>query len=309
MTPFSAESIGDQQGRQVIVTGANIGLGFRTAVALAQRGAVVTLACRDRERGLAAQSRVRELSGNQAARFEPLDLADLASVRDFAERWDRPLDLVINNAGVMATPFSRTKDGFEQQLGINHLGHFALNGLLLPRLRQSNHALGPRIVVVSSLAHLRGKVDFANLRGERSYRASTAYSQSKLANLFFAREFDRRLKARGERLAVIAAHPGIAKTNLMAGMAAGPVVRIGGNALRVFFQSDAAGALPQLFAATDPELSGGEYFGPGGLFEMRGDVARARVRGYVSDRGVAARLWSASEELTGVGYPDLPAVA
>lgn len=307
MTPFSAASISNQQGRQAIVTGANNGLGLRTALALARSGASVTLACRSEERGEAAAARVRELTGNESARFAQLDLADQANIRDFAARWQGALDLVVNNAGVMATPYQNTKDGFEQQLGINHLGHFALNGLLLDKLRRSEHPLGPRIVVVSSLAHHRGTINFDDLNSERRYSPSLAYSQSKLANLLFAKEFDRRLKANGEPLAVAAAHPGIAKTNLMTGMSVNPVVRIGGNALRVFFQSDEAGALPQLFAATDPAVSGGEYFGPDGPFEMRGNVASAKVRSYVANRGAAARLWSESERLTGVVYPELPA--
>lgn len=307
MAHFSTESISDQQGRQVVITGANNGLGFRSALALASKGAAVTLACRDEERGRAALARVQEETGTQTAGFEQLDLADQASIRDFAARWDGPLDLVINNAGVMATPYRLTKDGFEQQIGINHLGHFALNGLLLPQLRKSTHPLGPRVVVVSSLAHRRGGINFDDLHSERAYSPSTAYSQSKLANLVFAREFNRRLKARGENLAVAAVHPGIARTNLMSSMKAGPVVRVGGQALRVFFQTDAAGALPQLFAATDPSVSGGEYYGPDGPFEVRGNVAAAKVGRAAEDRATASRLWSVSEEMTGVQYPDLPA--
>ncbi|WP_051477268.1 oxidoreductase, partial [Arthrobacter sp. Br18] len=215
MNPFTADSIPDQTGRTAVVTGANSGIGQQAATALARKGARVVLACRDERRGRDAEQRVRSLSGSSAVELRLLDLSSLASVRRFAEQWTEPLDVLVNNAGVMATPRTLTEDGFEQQFGINHLGHFALTGLLLEHLRAAE---APRVVSVSSLAHKRGRINFSDLQSEKRYRRWSAYQQSKAANLYFMVELDRRARAAGWPLASVAAHPGLANTNLTAGM-------------------------------------------------------------------------------------------
>lgn len=286
----------DQTGRIAIVTGSNSGIGFEAARTLAHSGACVILACRNPRRAQAAVGRISRERPAGSAVAESLDLSRLASIHAFAERirkQELTLDLLINNAGIMMPPRSRTTDGFELQIGVNHLGHFALTGLLLDSLRNSP---GTRIVTVSSLAHQAGRLDFESFRGEKPYRAFREYRQSKLANLMFALELDRRLRRSTYGSSSLAAHPGLTKTELVSHKA-------GYNAIAWLVGMKAElGALPILFAATDPSARGGEYYGPGGFQETRGRPARARVMPSAEDRPSAARLWAVSEELTGVRY-------
>jgi NAD(P)-dependent dehydrogenase (short-subunit alcohol dehydrogenase family) len=291
---WSADDLPSLAGRTIIVTGATSGLGAVTARELARVGAHVVLAVRDAQR---VRSLAATLAGSTEVRR--LDLADLSSVREFAAAWDRPLDVLVNNAGVMAIPEARTRDGFEMQLGTNHLGPFALTNLLLP------HVTG-RIVTVASNAHRRPGVDidFDDLNSTRSYRPWRAYQQSKLANLLFTRELQRRLAETGSPVTAHAAHPGYAATNLQsrsAGMVQRAMLAITN---RLLAQSDGMGALPSLYAATQ-DLPGGSYTGPGGRGELRGHPAPARLSPPALDDDRARRLWEVSEELTSVHFPDL----
>lgn len=303
---FRPDDIPDMTGKRVIVTGANSGLGLQTSLALAAKGAAVTLACRNMDRGTRALEHVREATDSTVCDARELDLASLDSVRSFAAGWDGPLDVLVNNAGVMATPLTRTKDGFEQQLGINHLGHFALGGLLLENLRQ---AVSARVVAVSSLAHKRGSIDFSDLNSESRYRRWGAYGQSKIANLYYTVEFSKRLQARGEDITAVAAHPGLASTSLFANTGGRrPAGDVMAGFVRLLGQSDSAGALPILYAATAPEVHGGDFYGPDGVGERRGNVALVAPVQQVLDEETGRRLWERSEELTGVRYPDLAAI-
>jgi NAD(P)-dependent dehydrogenase (short-subunit alcohol dehydrogenase family) len=279
----------DQSGRTFVVTGANSGIGLAAARELAGSGAHVVLAVRDAAKGEAAAA---GLSGDPEVRA--LDLADLASVRAFAEGLDRNVDVLVNNAGVMATPHRTTTDGFELQLGTNHLGHFALAGLLLPRIRD-------RVVTISSGAHRRGRINFDDLMSERAYRRWPAYSQSKLANLLFMHELQRRLGVAGSPLRSVAAHPGWAATNLQFHTESiqDRIMALGN---RIFAQSDEQGAWPTLYAATTPDLPGGSYVGPGGFLERRGNPKLVGSSAAARDEETARRLWEVSEELTGVHY-------
>jgi NAD(P)-dependent dehydrogenase (short-subunit alcohol dehydrogenase family) len=294
---WSTADIPDQSGRRAIVTGANSGLGLIAARELARKGASVVLACRNMRKGEAALAEVRAAGGD--AELAQLDLGSLASVREFAASQERPLDLLLNNAGVMAPPRSETADGFELQLGTNHLGHFALTGLLLDRLEAAD---APRVVTVSSGAHRIGKIDFDDLQGERRYRRWGAYGQSKLANLLFMLELDRRARAAGSPLVSVAAHPGYAATNLQ--FAAPPLhERLAMRVLNVVVaQSAGKGALPSLYAATVPDLPGASYVGPDGPAEQRGDPKLVSMSGRAQDPETARRLWEVSESLTGVSY-------
>lgn len=302
---FRAENMADQSGRRVLVTGANSGLGYQASLALAAKGAHVVMACRSSERGSAALARIREATGTVNCELRELDLGSLDSIRRFAAEWSGPLDILINNAGLMATERTDTADGFEQQLGINHLGHFALSGLLLPHLRE---AAAARVVVVSSIAHKRGAINFDDLMSRSRYRRWAAYSQSKIANLYFAMEFARRLDAHGERIVVAAAHPGLANTNLPAGMGRAPAGMLTSVFMRLAAQPQQAGVLPVLYAATAQDVSGGDFFGPNGPGESRGEVTMVAPAARVADLEVARRLWDVSEQLTGVTFPDLPAL-
>ncbi|MYV91754.1 oxidoreductase [Streptomyces sp. SID1034] len=300
---WSAQDIPDQSGRTAVVTGANSGIGLVTARELARRGARVVLACRSEARGREAEERVRSEVPDARAEFRPLDLADLGSVRDFAAElpYER-LDLLINNAGVMALPYGRTADGFETQFGVNHLGHFALTGLLLPRLRAAGAA---RVVSVSSGMHALGNVDLRDLNSERRYRRWVAYGRSKSANLLFIHELARRLGAAGSDVVAAAAHPGYAATNLqtqavrMEGRRRAERLVEPGN--RIMAQPAEAGALPTLFAATAPGVRPDSFTGPS-VMMWRGSPAKSWRAGWTLNDVAGERLWAASERLTGVVY-------
>ncbi|MCC3267802.1 oxidoreductase [Arthrobacter gengyunqii] len=302
MENFSTDAIPSLSGTTAIVTGANSGLGLQTALVLAAKGARVELACRDRQRGEAAQARIRTETGNRNVYLRQLDLASLESVRRFAADQEEPVDLLINNAGVMATPHRTTADGFELQFGVNHLGHFALTGLLLPVLRQAPAA---RVVTVSSLAHRGGRIDFEDLAAQRRYRPWSRYNQSKLANLLFTFELNRRFQAHGEKLLAVAAHPGFTNTNLTSGMNHPATLDILGSFFRLLGQAGALGALPTLYAATAPEVLGGEFYGPGGPGQLRGRPVLVTPAPQALDPDTARRLWDVSTELTGVRFPGL----
>ena len=298
MPKWTTDDIPDLAGKRAIVTGANSGLGYQTALGLARHGATVVLACRSAERGEKALASIRAEVPDGDLTLGSLDLADLASVRAFAETHGEPLDLLVNNAGVMALPQRATADGFEMQFGTNHLGHFALTGLLLPALLERPAA---RVVTVTSMMHWLGRIDFGNLDAERGYHKWPAYCQAKLANLVFAKELDRRAP-----FVSVASHPGYAVTNLqqagprMGGNKAGEAFFVVGNAL--LGQSDAAGAMPSLYAATAPGVEGGQCYGPRGLAQSRGAPGRVRTMGRAADPELGRRLWEVSEERTGVTY-------
>ena len=307
---WTKDDIPDQSGRTALVTGANSGLGHQTAKALAGAGATVLLGCRSVAKGEAAAREIRAAHAGADVAVVALDLAELASVERASEEVrgrDGGLDLLVNNAGVMAPPRRETADGFELQLGTNHLGHFALTGRLLDELLESP---APRVVTVSSIAHRAGSIDFDDLNWERSYSRWPAYGRSKLANLLFTLELSRRAAEAGSSLIAAAAHPGYAATNLqtkgpgmgLLGIVAKPVMRV---ANLLLAQSDEMGALPTLYAATAPEVAGGEYFGPDGIAEQRGYPIRVGRNRRASDAEVARRLWEVSEELTGVTYEAL----
>jgi NAD(P)-dependent dehydrogenase (short-subunit alcohol dehydrogenase family) len=295
---WSAGDIPDQSGRTAVVTGANSGLGLVTARELARAGATVVMACRNLEKGRAALDEVERAASGTAPELSELDLASLTSVRSFADGFHathESLDLLVNNAGVMAPPRRLTEDGFELQFGTNHLGHFALTTALLDRMEGRDDA---RVVTLSSTAHKMGRINFDNLNGGRRYFRWNAYGQSKLANLLFALELDRRLRASGSTIKSLAAHPGYAATNLQS--AAAPLldrlVMVASNAL--IAQSEEMGALPTLFAATQPGLEGGTYVGPDGPGEQRGHPTVVQPNARARDERSARRLWQVSEELT-----------
>jgi NAD(P)-dependent dehydrogenase (short-subunit alcohol dehydrogenase family) len=305
---WSARDMPALTGRTAVVTGANSGIGFHTARELAAHGADVTLAVRNATKGTEALERILAEVPTATVSVGSLDLADLASVHGFADGWSlahpEGLDLLINNAGVMAIPRRTTADGFEMQFGTNHLGHFALTGLLLPALIARPRS---RVVTVSSGAHRFGRMDFDDLMGQRRYQRWRAYGQSKLANLLFTSELQRRLDVNAIPMLALAAHPGYAATNLQN---VGPAMdgrswmtKVMDSANGVLAQSAEMGALPTLFAATVPGLPGDSYVGPDGFLEQRGHprlVDRSRAASVGSD---ARRLWSVSEDLTGVHYP------
>jgi NAD(P)-dependent dehydrogenase (short-subunit alcohol dehydrogenase family) len=293
---WSVDSISDQSGKTVLITGANSGIGLEAARILAAHGAEVVLACRNKENGTRAVKSISAEHPEAAVSAMVLDLADLQSVKKFANAFKRKyetLDLLINNAGVMAPPKGETKDGFETQFGTNHLGHFALTGLLLDLLEETP---GSRIITVSSLAHRFGRIAFRDLQSEKRYSPWQAYGQSKLANLMFAIELQRRLDECGSGTLSLAVHPGFSATNLQRYVPAGELLT------PVLSQSAEAGAWPTVYAATQESLKGGEYFGPGRLLETRGLPKRARISRAARSRRVAKRLWDISEELTGVSY-------
>ncbi|MEE6209182.1 oxidoreductase [Salarchaeum sp. III] len=303
-TPSEMES---QAGTTVVVTGANSGIGFEAASAFAAAGAHVVMACRSTDRGRDAKREIESEYPGASLTLRELDLADLDSVREFAD-WYRAeydaLHVLANNAGVMAIPRSETADGFETQFGVNHIGHFALTARLLPVLRQTNDE--SRVVTQSSGVHERGRIDFDDLQSEDEYDKWAAYAQSKLANVLFAYELDRRLRTAGASVTSVACHPGYAATNLQL---RGPEAE--GSRLRtlamkaanvVVAQSAERGAWPLLYAATNPDIDGGEYIGPTGLFNMRGHPGRQESSERSHDDDTARRLWGVSEDLTGVTF-------
>ncbi|MCP2299870.1 NAD(P)-dependent dehydrogenase, short-chain alcohol dehydrogenase family [Nocardia amikacinitolerans] len=307
MSKWTSAQIPDQTGRTIIVTGANSGLGFETAKELARHGAHVILTARDNAKGASAIDRLHAQVPKADVELKLLDLADLDSVRDFAadiNQVGQPLDAIINNAGVMWPPRTLTKQGFELQFATNHLGHFALTGLLLDRLSQSARSGGDtRIVAVSSVEHRGGAILFDDLTGERGYDPRTYYSQSKLANVLFGLELDRRLRAVGSPIRSVIAHPGYSATNLQT---SGPT-----GLLRFFFgsignklmaQPAAHGAWNEEYAATAPEVLGGQFIGPDGFNEYRGHPHVVQPDKPALDSDVARRLWELSEQLTGVTY-------
>jgi len=303
--PWTITNMPSQAGRVAIVTGANTGLGYETALALAGAGAEVIVAARDEAKGAAAVARIAAANPGANARLERLDLASLADVAAFAERIagaHSHIDVLINNAGVMTPPERReTADGFELQFGVNYLAHFALTARLAPLLRRAD---APRVVNLSSGAHHMGRIDFDDLQARRRYRPWAAYGQSKLAMLIFSLELERRSVAAGWGIMACAAHPGYARTDLIA---SGPGVTSLASKFSIALQplisqSAAEGALPTLFAATSPQAVGGGYYGPGGFLELTGPPKVARVAGRALDTGVARRLWEVSEALTGVGF-------
>ncbi len=314
MTRWTAAQIPPQHGKLAYITGANSGIGFHAALELARAGATVILACRDQAKAEAARQRI--LAAVPAAQIEIaiLDLASLVSVRAAAKSFlatNRRLDLLIDNAGIMALPQRRvTPDGFELQLGTNHFGHFALTGLLLPASLQAGQPKPARIITVSSIAHRGATMDFANLQWEHDYKPWPAYRRTKLANLLFGFELQRRLERTQAPAISIVVHPGVSATNLFAagpGSGGGMQAKIAPLVIRLFAQSDAQGALPSLYAATASQVQGGHFYGPNGFREMRGYPVEVRAEAQAYNEALAARLWQVSEQLTGVRF-DLPAL-
>lgn len=297
---WTTDDIPDQSGKVAIVTGANSGIGYETALVLAEKGAAVVMACRNLQKAEPAADEIRQSNPPGEVVVMELDLGDLDAVRRFAaafqERYDR-LDLLINNAGIMMPPYGKTAQGFETQIGVNHLGHFALTGLLLDLLLQTPQS---RVVTVSSGAHRYGRIDFDDLHWERkAYKPNPAYGQSKLANLLFTYELQRKLTAAGKDTIAVAAHPGWTETNLQrhSGLAA---------FLNPFLaQPQPMGAPPTLMAATGPRVRGGDYYGPDGLMEMRGYPTLVQSSDASHNLAAARQLWEVSEQLTGVHFAQL----
>lgn len=299
---WTTAEIPDQTGKIAIITGANTGLGYETALALAQKGAHVVMACRNTQKAEAAKLELLKHAPNASVEIAALDLGNLASVRAFAEAFKAKqpkLDILINNAGLMAIPKSKTVDGFESQFGVNHLGHFALTGLLIDRLLATPWS---RVVNVSSQAHTSGKINFDDLQGEKSYSRFGAYSQSKVANLAFTLELHKRLDHAGAHVISVAAHPGMAGTDLF-DFGFAPLASVMKFVISLIGQNAAMGALPQLYAAVAPDVQGNEYWGPHG--GMRGYPARVTPTRYSQNEEIAHRLWEISEQLTGVRYEAL----
>ncbi len=303
---WSEADIADQAGKVIVITGANSGLGLESARMLAAHGATVVMACRNTDKGEEAAKAIRATAPSARLEVMALDVSSLASVATFAaalaQRHSR-VDVLLNNAGVMALPYRKTVDGFELQLGTNHLGQFALTARLLPLLEAGPAA---RVVAVSSIAHRMGAIRFDDLQSERRYSKWPAYGQSKLANLLFTYELERWLRRHGQRSIAVAAHPGYSATNLQSvGAQMEPATFSGafmklGNA--VLAQSAARGALPQVYAAVGPDVKGGQYFGPDGLGEMAGAPRLVRSNAASRDEAVAAKLWQVSEALTGLTF-------
>ncbi len=309
---WTTQNIPNQSRRVAIVTGANSGLGYETVLALAQKNATVIMACRNLSKGAEARDKIVQQVPHAQLDLMALNLGDLESVRtfveDFSRRYDR-LDMLINNAGIMAIPYSETADGFETQFGVNHLGHFALTGLLLDKILATPDS---RIVSVSSTANYMGRINFDDLMGKQNYSRYGAYSQSKLANILFANELNKRLAQAGANTISLSAHPGYAATNLQGNSSSNsgalletilyPITN------RLLAQSQAQGALPQLFAATAAEAQGGDFIGPDFL-HTRGYPKKVKANKAAYDQDAALRLWEVSEELTGVQYIALEQVA
>jgi NAD(P)-dependent dehydrogenase (short-subunit alcohol dehydrogenase family) len=308
---WTTRAIPDLTGKVIIVTGGNSGIGYEAALELARKGGRTILACRSVAKAQAALSQIKLHVPNAAAEIMQLDLASLASIRAFAAafnaRYDR-LDLLINNAGIMMVPYGKTDDGFERQFGTNHLGHFALTGLLLDRILATP---GARVVTISSGAHRVGSMDFDNLmdEGGKGYTPMQAYGRSKLANLLFTYELQRRFAAIGADARATAAHPGGSNTNLANHLEDRLLFRLARPLLAIMMQPAAMGALPTLRAAVDPQAAGGSYFGPGSFRELRGYPVVVGSSAAAQDATTAHRLWSVSEQLTGVKMTQLDGVA
>jgi len=312
---WTPEQVGDQSGRTALVTGASSGLGLEVSAVLASAGARVLMTARSREKGDAAVAEVQSRAPGARVELQMLDLASLASVADLAARLPgsldaHGLDLLVNNAGVMAVPHARTEDGFELQLGTNFLGHFALTGRLLgPLLASEAAGRRPRVVALSSMAHRFGRITPQDLMREERYEAWSAYGQSKLADLMFALELDRRSERAGRELVSVAAHPGISATNLFTGgplgRLPGPVRGALGRVGGALMQSAERGAWPVLRAATAPDVVGGEYYGPSGAGERSGAPVRVGTSARAQDTDMARWLWEEAVRLTGVGYAEL----
>ena len=302
---FSISDLTNQSGKLAVITGATGGIGYETALALAGAGATVILTGRSDRKGADALVRIRKVHPGAAISYETLDLAKLGSVEAFADRFvasGRALDILINNAGVMAPPDRQlTEDGFELQFGTNYLAHFALTQRLLPALRK---ARAPRVVSLGSVAARDGKIDFGNLQSERGYAAMVAYSQTKLACVMFAFELQRRSDANGWGLTSVAAHPGVAATSLIEnGMGANSAAGFVRRFAPFFFQPVSKGALPSLLAATAPDVEPGGYYGPSGPMEIRGPAGKVHPPKRSLDVTVAHRLWDVSEDLAGLHFP------
>lgn len=304
MAQWTAKDVPDLRGKTIVVTGGNSGLGFESAKVLASKGAEVILACRSPSRGEVAKQEILRRFPHVELRVMKLDLQDLLSVEAFASEFSKchnHLHVLLNNAGIMNTPYGLTQDGFESQMGTNHLGHFALTGRLLNALKRTP---GSRVVTLSSSAHRVGKISFDNLlfRYGRGYTPLKAYGRSKLANLLFAYELQRRLERHGVDCISVAAHPGASQTNLGRHIENAFFMRLLNPVLKRVVQDPASGALPQIRASVDPQVRGGEYYGPDGLCEMSGYPVTVRSSKASRRMRDAKKLWQASEQLTGVTY-------
>jgi NAD(P)-dependent dehydrogenase (short-subunit alcohol dehydrogenase family) len=302
MSKWTSDLIGELNGRRILITGANHGIGFEAARALSLKGAELVLAVRNREKGENAAAKITANRPDATVEVMHLDLADLGSVRQFAtaftDRFDR-LDVLINNAGVMIPPYRKTRDGFELQFGTNHLGHFALTGLLLPLLLATPLS---RIVTVSSIAARRANILFDNLDGSKGYSPMTFYRQSKFSNMLFAIELQNRLEVAGTSTISVACHPGVSVTNLLSrgsGKETGSIMKA---LMSIVAQPASMGALPTLYAATHPDLRGGEFIGPDGPGNTKGHPVLTNDPARLYKPDLAAKLWKVSEELTGIHY-------
>lgn len=305
-TKWTLTDMPDFTGKIIIVTGANSGVGFEASKAFARKGATVILACRSMDKAQLALKQLQTEIPNASAEVIQLDLSSLASVRQFAEAFQakyQQLDVLVNNAGIMMVPYGKTEDGFERQLGTNHMGHFALTGLLIDLLRNAPQS---RVVSLSSGAHTTGKMDFGNLMFEdgKDYTPMASYARSKLANLLFTYELQRRLAAAGTDCIAVAAHPGMSKTNLASHSGDGGLVFkvLIPILMRVMGQEAANGALPTIRAAVGRDVSGGDYYGPGGFMELRGNPVMVKSSADAHSEADAKQLWQVSEALTGVQY-------
>ena len=305
---WTAAQMPSQAGKAVLVTGANSGIGYQAALEFARHGAHVLLGCRSESKGQAAMEKLKREVPGASVELAIVDMASLPSVRAFASQYvarGGTLDVLVNNAGVMAVPTRElTSDGFERQFGTNHLGHFALTGLLMPALAKS---VAPRVVTVASLAHRDGKIELDNLQSERSYKPWDAYNNSKLANILFAKELDRRSREAGSSLLSVAVHPGVSRTAITE---TGPgsntkdlKVRMVKLLAPLLMQNDVMGALPTEYAATSPDVHGGEYIGPDGMGEIKGYPKVVQPRPQALDEAKGRQLWTVSEQLTGVVFP------
>ncbi len=299
---WNGEEMADVSGQTIVITGANSGLGFETAFALAGKGAEIILAVRNASKGEKAVDRILSVHPKANVRVMELDLSDLSSIRHFAASFQEnyeSLSVLINNAGVMIPPYSRTKDGFELQFGSNHLGHFALTGLLLPRILSTPKS---RVVTLSSLAAINGYIDFENLNGENGYKPMKYYGQSKLANLLFARELQNKFNQHGATPISVACHPGLSHTNLMSRGSGKPINRFVHFLSKTITQPASMGALPTLYAATEPALTGGEYIGPDGKKSRKDFPRKDEIIDTLYNEETSKRLWDISETLTEVKY-------